>query len=332
MQHAVGNRNAPLVTTGSQDTPLAQRLVALLRWLAIVTTLVMVVVLLQGTLVTNTGSQAGCGDTWPLCHGKIIPELSGVEGMATTIEFSHRAVVPIASTMILALAAGSLWLYRKRREIQILAPTMIVFLFLQALLGGLAVMYPTSAPILALHFGISLVSFASVLLTACFVLEIGGAEAIRDRPISTGLKSLIWGTFVFTYIVVYLGAYVRHVGASLACIDWPLCNHAVIPDLSNSYVAAQFIHRAGAAGLTVLIAALLWRVYRVRAERPDLYRGGMVATALVLLQAVSGGIVIESRLAVASTLLHSFLITLLFGTLAYLCYHSLRRPAAVSAT
>ena len=331
MQHATSNRITRLIGARRYRASLAQALAPALRWLAIVTTLVMIVVLLQGTLVTNTGSQAGCGDTWPLCHGRIIPEMSGVGGMATTIEFSHRAVVPVASTLILALAAGSLWLYRKRREIQVLAPIMIVFLFLQALLGGLAVMYPTSAPILALHFGISLVSFASVLLTACFVLEIGGAEAIRDRPLSRGLKALIWGTFAFTYVVVYLGAYVRHVGASLACIDWPLCNNAVIPDLSDSYVAAQFIHRAGAAGLTVLIAALLWRTYRVRAERPDLYRGALAAMALVLLQAASGGIVIESRLAILSTLLHSFLITLLFGTLAYLCYHSLRRQGMAPA-
>ena len=332
MQQAVRNRNTSLAAGRGQSASLAHGIVVALRWLAIVTTLVMVVVLLQGTLVTNTGSQAGCGDTWPLCHGKIIPEMSGVEGAGTMIEFSHRAVVPVASTLILALAAGALWLYRRRREIQLLAPLMIVFLFLQALLGGLAVMYPTSAPILALHFGISLISFASVLLTACFVLEIGGAETIRDRPITAGLKALIWGTFTFTYIVVYLGAYVRHVGASLACIDWPLCNNAVIPDLTNSYVAAQFIHRAGAAGLTVLIGALLWRTYRVRAQRPDLFCGAVTAMALVLLQAASGGIVIESRLAVLSTLLHSFLITLLFGTLSYLCYHSLRRPAAVSAT
>lgn len=325
MQHATRNSTTRLVGARGWRASLALTFAPLLRWLAIVTTLVMVVVLLQGTLVTNTGSQAGCGDTWPLCHGKLIPEMNGIGGAATMIEFSHRAVVPVASTLILVLAAGALWLYRGRREIQVLAPIMIIFLFLQALLGGLAVMYPTSAPILALHFGVSLISFASVLLTACFVLEIDGAEAIRDRPISRGLKALIWGTFAFTYVVVYLGAYVRHVGASLACIDWPLCNNAVIPDVSNSYVAAQFIHRAGAAGLTVLIVALLWSTRRVRATRPDLYWGAAAALALVLLQAASGGIVIESRLAILSTLLHSFLITLLFGVLAYLCYHSLRR-------
>ncbi len=34
-----------------------------------------------------------------------------------------------------------------------------------------------------------------------------------------------------------------------------------------------------------------------------------------------------SRLALLSTLLHSFLITLLFGALAYLCLHTLPLPA-----
>lgn len=304
----------------------ARAWVRLLRWLGVATTLVMVVVLLQGTLVTNTGSQAGCGDTWPLCRGTIIPELSGVQGAATLIEFSHRVVVPLVTTMILALAAGMWWRWRRRLEVRILVPGMIVFLLLQAVLGGMAVMWPTSATILALHFGISLLAFSSVLLSMVFVLEVDRVEAVRDRVIAHTLRTLIWATFAWTYVQVYLGAYVRHAGASLACPDWPLCRGSLLPHM-DQYVGAQFAHRLGALLLTVLILSMWWQVRRIRATRPDLYRAATAAGILVLAQVVSGGIVVLSELAILSTLLHSFLITLLFGTLSYLCFHTLPRPA-----
>lgn len=313
-----------------RDRAAGENVRRLLVWLGAATTVVMAIVLLQGTLVTNTGSQAGCGDSWPMCRGKIIPELTGVAGAATLIEFSHRIVVPIVSTMILALAGGVWWLWRSRLEARLLAPAMIVFLFLQAILGGLAVKYPTSPEILALHFGISLLAFSSVLLTAAFVREASGGDALRDHPLGSAQRWLIFGTFAFTYVEVYLGAYVRHVGASLACLDWPLCNGALVPHFGYD-VGPQFVHRLGAATLTTLIAALWWQARRMRRERPDLHAAARAALALVLLQAASGGVVVVSRLAVLSTLLHSFLVTLLFGTLSFMCYRAIPRPVAARA-
>jgi cytochrome c oxidase assembly protein subunit 15 len=304
-----------------QDGIAARRAYMWLRVLAVTATIGMLVVLIQGTLVTNSGSAAGCGNTWPLCRGQIIPELSGVANAGTLIEFTHRAGVPIESTLILLLSAGILWFWRGRREALVLAPIMIVFLFLQALLGGLAVMYPTSAEILAAHFGISLVAFASVLLTAAFVIEADGRERVRRFAAPRGLNILIWVTVSYTYVVVYLGAYVRHVNASLACLDWPLCNGALVPRFVTG-VLAQYLHRVGAAGLTLLIIGLFLASRKSRRSRPDLYIAATASVILVLCQAISGGIVVLSRLAILSTLAHSFFVALLFGTLAYMSMHT----------
>jgi cytochrome c oxidase assembly protein subunit 15 len=286
----------------------------------------MLVVLVMGALVTNTGSAQGCGRTWPLCRGQFIPQFA----VATFIEFSHRAVVSAESVLIVLLTAGVVLAYRRRREVLILAPAMIVFLLLQAVLGGLAVMYPEDPPILALHFGISLISFASIALTAAFLWEVNGGEELRDRPAPRGLRRLIWGTLAFTYIVVYLGAFVRHTNASLACIDWPLCNGTLVPSLDGP-VVAQLAHRLAAALAVLLVVGLWLLAYRARALRPDLHRGSVAALALVILQVVSGGIVIFSRLDLFSTLLHSALVALLFGCLCYLAMHTLPRPAVAAA-
>jgi cytochrome c oxidase assembly protein subunit 15 len=196
---------------------------------------------------------------------------------------------------------------------------MIVFLFLQALLGGLAVMFPESPEVLALHFGISLISFASVVLTAAFIVGLQGGEAVRDRPVSRGLRRLVWAALAYTYVVVYLGAYVRHSGASLACLDWPSCNGTLVPGLEGA-VGVQVIHRFAAAVLVLLLFGLWLLARRDRTVRPDLYRAGTTAFALALVQALSGGLVVLSRLELFTLLLHAALVALLFASLCYMAY------------
>ncbi len=328
--HVTGNAGAlPHLSDGnyvSSPTPDARVRTptdGLLRWLGVLTTAGMFVVLVMGSLVTNTGSAQGCARSWPLCRGQFIPQFA----VATAIEFSHRAVVSFESILVIALTVAVLILYRRRREIQILAPGMIIFLVMQAILGGLAVMYPEDPPILALHFGISLISFATVALTAVFVWEVRGTEALRNRPVGRGIGALIWGTLAFTYLLVYLGALVRHSGASLACLDWPLCNGAVIPTVTSA-VVIQLAHRLAALAATVLVIIMAIRTYQNRVVRPDLFRGSLIASGLIVLQALSGAVVIFSRLDLFSTLLHSALVTLLFGVLCYQAMHTL--PARVT--
>jgi len=268
--------------------------------------------------VTNTGSEQGCGRDWPLCNGKFIPEMA----TSTAIEFSHRAVVGVESVLIVALAAGGIYLYRRRREIQILAVTMVAFLFAQAGLGAWAVMYPQEPAILAIHFGVSLIAFASVLLTTVFLFEVGGSEALRNRAVAPALRGLIWGLTGYSYVVVYLGAYVRHANASDACTGWPLCNGAVIPPFEGA-VRVAFGHRLGAAILVAGIAWLAAWTWRTRESRPDLFRASAAALALVLCQALAGAIVVWTDQDLFSALLHAGLVGLLFGGLAYLCVHVL---------
>jgi cytochrome c oxidase assembly protein subunit 15 len=291
-----------------------------LKSLGVLATAGMFAVLVMGAAVTNTGSEQGCGKQWPLCHGQLIPQMA----IKTAIEFSHRAVVGVETILIIVLAVGSLLLYRRRREIQILAPLMVAFLFLQAGLGAWAVVYPQESAILALHFGVSLISFASVLLTAVYLFEVDNRRELRDHHVSSQLRLFTWGVAAFTYSVVYMGAYVRHTHANLACGDWPLCNGSVVPPLRGT-IATAFAHRVGAATLTMAIVGLVYWMSKVRVERPDLFGAAAMALVLVLLQGFSGALVVWTRLDIFSTLTHAGLVGLLFGDLAYLCVHVLPR-------
>ena len=63
-------------------------------------------VILLGALVRATGSGAGCGRSWPICQGEVVPELSG----ATAVEFAHRAASGIALVLVAILVV---WVWRR---------------------------------------------------------------------------------------------------------------------------------------------------------------------------------------------------------------------------
>ncbi len=95
-------------------------------------------VIIQGAFVRATGSGAGCGRHWPLCNGEIVPMSGGVH---TAIEFTHR----LLSLGVLILGV---WLlarvWRMRREnpgLFAFTVAATVFLFVEAGLGALTVLW-----------------------------------------------------------------------------------------------------------------------------------------------------------------------------------------------
>lgn len=74
------------------------------------------------------------------------------------------------------------------RETTFLAIMSIIFLFLQALLGALAVVFGSNALIMALHFGISLISFASVLILTLLIFEADKSVRTLVKPLQIGKR------------------------------------------------------------------------------------------------------------------------------------------------
>lgn len=64
-----------------------------------------ILVILGGAFVRATGSGAGCGPSWPTCHGELLPELEG----ATSIEFAHRAMSGVVLVLAVVLV---IWVWR----------------------------------------------------------------------------------------------------------------------------------------------------------------------------------------------------------------------------
>jgi cytochrome c oxidase assembly protein subunit 15 len=169
---------------------------------------------------------------------------------------------------------------------------------------------------MASHFGISLVCFASVFLVLRVLWETTPISAAATRAVPSGYRSLAWATLLWAVATAYIGAYLRHSGAELACYTWPLCNGSLLPDLSSPGVAAAWSHRLAALIALGLVALLVVWSRRFKDARPDLYRICVLASVFVVAQAAAGAFVIFSRLSLASTLSHAALMALLFAALA----------------
>ncbi|WP_152393902.1 COX15/CtaA family protein [Paenibacillus guangzhouensis] len=294
------------------------------RWLAWSTFIGMFLVLLAGALVTKTGSGRGCGDDWPLCNGKFIPAYT-VESL---IEYSHRMVTGIVGILVL-LTFLYTWRYlREHTEAIVYAGGTLLFTVVQALMGAAAVLWPQQPAVMALHFGISLLAVASSMLLVVWIRRL---ERMGDSGHSTFLpKSMYfmsWGIWVFCYVVVYLGAYIRHLEVEAGCMGWPLCNGQLIPYLGGAS-GIVFLHRVAAAVLFLLIAGFYFFVRRreTNGEPSMLRKAAMYAIIFVVAQIFSGGLLNETihneDVYLFASLLHNVLATALFSILTDIAIRS----------
>ncbi|MED1874430.1 COX15/CtaA family protein [Brevibacillus borstelensis] len=293
-----------------------------LKWFAIASTIITFMVMIGGSLVTKTDSGLGCGNDWPLCNGRWVPEYT----LESMIEYMHRFVTGMTGIIVGIFSILAWRRYPRNREVRGLVMFSMFFLILESFLGASAVIWPQSSAVMALHFGFSLLAFSGVLLLSIFVLQRNKVEKLVRGTVSKGFQWAIWIVTIYAYGVVYLGAYVRHTGSNLGCSDWPLCQGKLIPELSGQ-TGIHFMHRVAAIVLAILLAAVLVYVLRhFKETRRDLYGAGILSFVLVVIQVLSGGWVVLSRLTLYSTIFHSAVITCLFGTMCYMCLQSLKAP------
>ncbi len=285
-----------------------------LKWLSVATTIGMIFILIGGALVTKTGSGMGCGRSWPLCNGKFLPLEITPE---LVIELSHRLVSGVVGIMVLVLSVWSWKAIGHIRETKFLSFLSFFFLLLQALVGAAAVKWGQSGFVLALHFGISLISFSAVLLLTLLIFEIDKKFDAEKLYIDKRMGFHIIGVSIYSYLLIYTGALVRHTKSSLVCRDWPLCLNDSPSLPSNMYEWVQMGHRAAAGLIFLWIGYILYLVVRHYKDQKILYWGWIISFILVSLQVIAGAFIIISRLNLYIALLHAFFITCLFGVLSY---------------
>lgn len=301
-------------------------MIRILKSLSLVSTIGMLFLLIGGALVTKTGSGAGCGDSWPLCNGQLFPTDITPE---LVIEYSHRLVSTVMGMTVLALSILAWKFFGHIREVKFLSFLSTFFLILQGMIGAAAVTLGQSDFILASHFGISLISFAAVFLLMLLIFEIDTKFDTRALIIEQKHRIEIYLLTVYTIIVVYTGALVRHTNANLVCNDWPFCNNASPLNFSNYdfYQWIQMGHRLLAGLLFIWTLLFFIKVIKHYQGNKVMFWGWFITFSLILSQVLFGALIIFTSLNLVVALMHALVITCYFGMLSYFIMLSSRSAA-----
>jgi heme A synthase len=228
-----------------------------------------VVVILLGALVRATGSGAGCGRSWPTCHGQVVPELEG----ATAIEFAHRATSGVALILVFVLAMLIWRATTPGHSARLGAVLSVVAIVGEALIGAMIVLAEwvgedaSMARVVAvpLHLVNTLFLLAALALTI-FWLSGGGRLDFRRKPGVT--RAVLLGGAALVLIAAS--------GAVTALADtlFPVSGMGDIGEEEHFLTSLRIVHPV----LAVLAAGIGWWV----SSRHDEARG-WASTALPLL-------------------------------------------------
>lgn len=207
-------------------------------------------------------------------------------------------------------------------KVKPLAIISIAFLLVQALIGAAAVIWQQNSYVLALHFGISLISFSSVFVLMLIIFEVDKKYEADELYIRKPLRRLTWIMTGIVYLTIYTGALVRHAKASLAYGGWPLPFHDIIPHTEQDWV--QFAHRGMAFITFFWIMITFIHAVKNYSENRTIRYGYTTAFILIILQVITGALSVMTNVNLFIALLHALFITILFGMIAYFIMLMLR--------
>lgn len=284
------------------------------------------VLLVAGALVTSTGSGLAVPD-WPLSYGKVMPPMVG----GIRFEHGHRLIAAAVSTLVGIQVAVLLFLER-RKSVRLLGVLAFVAILLQAVLGGLTVIFQLPPAVSSAHAGLAEIVFALVATIALMTSDVwpalGTARLERADELARAFRLALAATGM-TFAQILLGAVMRHTGAGLAIPDAPTVFGGLWPSheqLALPGVPIHLAHRVGAVFVAVLVALAAHALSRLGGRFANV---AMLWIVLVVLQGGLGAFSIWTRRLPAVTSAHLGLGALCFvtGVLATVTLGRLRAGA-----
>ncbi|MGV8857145.1 COX15/CtaA family protein [Rhodoglobus sp.] len=153
------------------------------RFFAVTSLVIQILIVATGGAVRLTGSGLGC-PTWPLCTDASLiatPEM-GVHG---AIEFGNRLLSIIVGFVAILMVLMLIRLRRERRDLMTLGLVILGGTVLQGLIGGLSVRVQLDPSVVGVHFAISAILVA---VSAALVYRVWmgprGDRLLVSRPIA----------------------------------------------------------------------------------------------------------------------------------------------------
>jgi len=270
------------------------------------------ILLYLGSVVHATGSSLACPD-WPTCHGTMIPEMTG----GVFWEHLHRLV---AGGLILFFGLATYLAWKEGPSfgwVKGWTLVGILLLLVQAVLGGITVIFKLPDAVSTSHLGLAFLFLA--LATVLFVTSSAFWSEGVGPP--AGSRRILRRTAILAALLTFtqalVGAAVRHTDAGMACPDLPLCLGQWVPPLQNGLVLLHFGHRVLAVvllGVVLLVGHIaFWRGGSSRIRILGASVAGVVSAQFLL-----GFLSVYFRLAVVPVSLHTLLAATLLTLLVAL--------------
>ena len=227
---------------------------ALVRYLTLATAILTWLLILVGGIVHGTGSSLACPD-WPTCYGTFFPEMKG----GIFFEHSHRLIAAAVGllTVILALLFGISKAKRGFKKAALIAVFLVIF---QGVLGGITVLYRLPTLVSTAHLAVSMAFLGLMTGLAYFSWN---PELKLSSGSARSLLPWILPATLLIYLQIVLGAWVRHTGAGLACLEIPLCRGSLWPVGAPLILQFHMLHRLGGIIVAFAVFGCAWQMNRV---------------------------------------------------------------------
>ncbi|MBH0115479.1 heme A synthase [Salinibacterium sp. NG253] len=179
---------------------LPQSVDARVKFFAVATLVIQILIVATGGAVRLTGSGLGC-PTWPLCTDASLiatPEM-GVHG---AIEFGNRLLSIIVGFVAILMVLMLLRIRRERRDLMTLALVILGGTVLQGLIGGLSVRVQLDPSIVGVHYAISAILVA---VSAALVYRVWTGLRGSTLEVSRPIMILTHVTSMFVALTIIAG-------------------------------------------------------------------------------------------------------------------------------
>ncbi len=241
---------------------------------------------------------------WMLLRDTFVREVPRFEGTGLApfkrmfwIEWSHRAVAKVIGFVYLAFLGVVFWYPELRRRIGTLAVVGLVMLVVQAILGGIAVLFHLQPVQVALHLIVAFF-FVSVLLWALLVLLRPPAPP-AERAGANPILSWSIGLYALFAMQVFSGGLVAGSHAGFQFNSWPKMGDYWVPPglrqageglyetFTENVIFIQFFHRWFAFLVLLAAIAFVARTLTIRIS-PQARWAVRALLAVVVLQIILG--------------------------------------------
>jgi cytochrome c oxidase assembly protein subunit 15 len=190
--------------------PLFQRLRDRCAWTAVVANLVgQIVIIVTGGAVRLTSSGLGCS-SWPQCEpGEFTPVLHAQSSFHPYVEFGNRMVAPVLVVIGLVVAVLVVGENRRPWSYRALGLVPVLGVVVQAVIGGLSVIYDLNPAIVGSHL---LISMGLVAFSAWLVVRTREGDQPAVRLADRNLRVLTRALVALTGVVLVLGVVVTGAG------------------------------------------------------------------------------------------------------------------------